>query len=156
GTRTRAAGIIPAGSVGQPATTRSSGVAGSTEPDDRGTEPGDPAGSGEVSRSASTDDPSRCWSAHRTGLRADHRRSRPLSVREAGGQLSRTGAAQQIPSLDDATRAENRQGRDGAKTSGAPVLDDASGMGLPAVDQIRFARGTARKSPWCAVEHRAY
>ncbi len=47
----------------------------------------------EVSRSASTDDPSRCWSAHRTGLRADHRRSRPLSVREAGGQLSRTGAA---------------------------------------------------------------
>jgi hypothetical protein len=29
-------------------------------------------------------------------------------------------------------------------------------MGLPAVDQIRFARGTARKSPWCAVEHRAY
>src|SRR5438477_2534694 len=58
--------------------------------------------------------------------------------------------------LDDATRAENRQGRDGAKTSGAPVLDDASGMGLPAVDQIRFARGTARKSPWCAVEHRAY
>src|SRR5205807_7504584 len=42
---------------------------------------------------ASTDDPSRCWSAHRTGLRADHRRSRPLSVREAGGQLSRTGAA---------------------------------------------------------------
>src|SRR5437870_5323793 len=38
------------------------------------------------------------WHRHRmvqarTGLRADHRRSRPLSVREAGGQLSRTGAA---------------------------------------------------------------
>src|SRR5439155_23153313 len=93
GTRTRAAGIIPAGSVGQPATTRSSGVAGSTEPDDHGTEPGDPAGSGEVSRSASTDDTSRCWSAHRTGLRGDHRASRTVSVREAGGQLSRTGAA---------------------------------------------------------------
>jgi hypothetical protein len=22
------------------------------------------------------------------------------------------------------------------------------------VDQIRFARGTARTSPWCALEHR--
>src|SRR6516165_11558415 len=28
------------------------------------------------------------------------------------------------------------------------------GMGLSAVDQVRFARRTARKSPWCAVEHR--
>jgi transposase len=33
-------------------------------------------------------------------------------------------------------------------------LDDASGMGLRAVDQVRFARGTARTSPWCADEHR--
>src|SRR5207244_10120410 len=72
----------------------------------------------------------------------------------AGHSAQPATVAQQIPSLDDATRAKNRQGRDGAKTSGAPVLDDASGMGLPAVDQIRFARGTARKSPWCAVEHR--
>jgi hypothetical protein len=29
-------------------------------------------------------------------------------------------------------------------------VDDASGMGLRAVDQVRFARGTARTSPWCA------
>ena len=28
------------------------------------------------------------------------------------------------------------------------------GMGLSAVEQVRFARGTARKSPWCEVDHR--
>src|SRR6516225_9140495 len=27
-------------------------------------------------------------------------------------------------------------------------------MGLRAGETVRFARGTARKSPWCAVEHR--
>src|SRR5215471_8167658 len=27
-------------------------------------------------------------------------------------------------------------------------------MGLPAGETVRFARGTARTSPWCAVEHR--
>ena len=32
------------------------------------------------------------WSADRTGLRADHRQGRPVSVREAGGELSGTGA----------------------------------------------------------------
>ena len=87
----RAAGIVSPGTVGQPAPARSAGVAGSTEPDDRGIDPGDRAGSGEVSRSAATDDVSRCGSAYRTGLRTDPRRRRALSVRKAGGQLSRTG-----------------------------------------------------------------
>ena len=40
------------------------------------------------------------------------------------------------------------------KTGGSFVLDDAPGMGLRAGEKVRFARGTARKSPWCAVEHR--
>ena len=30
-----------------------------------------------------------------------------------------------------------------------------TGLKLPASYEIRFARGTAPKSPWCAVEHRA-
>ena len=30
----------------------------------------------------------------------------------------------------------------------------AQGMGLRAVEKVRFARGTARTSRWCAVEHR--
>jgi transposase len=36
----------------------------------------------------------------------------------------------------------------------AVVLDDAQAMGLRAVKKVRFARGIARKSPWCVVEHR--
>ena len=61
-----------------------------------GTEPGDRAGSREVSRSTTADDASRCRSAHRTGLRTDHRRSRALSVWQAVGELSRTGAARRL------------------------------------------------------------
>ena len=64
------------------------------------------------------------------------------------------GVAQQVSSPDDAAGTENRQGRDGAPASGSFVLDDAQGMGLRAVEKVRFARGTARKSRWCAVEHR--
>ena len=77
-TRTGATGIVSPGAVGQPATARSAGAAGSTEPDDRGVEPGDRAGSGEVSRGAAIDDPSRSRCLNRTGLRADHRPSRTL------------------------------------------------------------------------------
>ena len=62
--------------------------------------------------------------------------------------------AQQVSPPDDAARTEDRQGRDGAQAGGSSVLDDAPGMGLRAVEKVRFARGTARKSPWCAVEHR--
>ena len=42
--------------------------------------------------------------------------------------------------LVDATRTENRQGRDGVETGGSSVLDDASRMGLSTVEQVRFAR----------------
>ena len=31
---------------------------------------------------------------------------------------------------------------------------NAQGMGLCAVEKVRFARGTARTSRWCEVEHR--
>ena len=48
GTRTAAAGIVSVGTVGQPATRRSAGVASSTEPDHRRTESGARTGSGEV------------------------------------------------------------------------------------------------------------
>ena len=34
------------------------------------------------------------------------------------------------------------------------VLDVARGMGLQRNEKVRFARGRARKSPWCAVNHR--
>jgi transposase len=53
-----------------------------------------------------------------------------------------------------------RRGRKIAKVARArrlavsSVLDVAQGMGLRAVEKVRFARGTTRTSPWCALEHR--
>src|SRR5205807_2099347 len=68
--------LVSAGSMGQPATPRSAGVVGSTEPDYRGTESGHRAGGRKVPRSAATDDSSRCRPTHRAGLCADHWESR--------------------------------------------------------------------------------
>ena len=78
------------------ATTRSAGVAGSTESNDRAAEPGDRAGSGEVARRATSDDASRSRRFNRAGLRADHRRSQSVSLRQAGGQLSGAGAVGRV------------------------------------------------------------
>ena len=94
--QTPATGIVPVGSVGQPTTARPAGVAGSIESHHRGTEPGGGAGSGEVSRGTTTGDPSWCGSTYRIGVRADHRRSRALSVWEADCQLSRSGSGRRI------------------------------------------------------------
>jgi len=63
------------------------------------------------------------------------------------------GMAQQVHPSDDAAGTEDRQGSDGTETRGWFVLDDAQGMGLRAGEKVRFARGTARTSRWCAVEH---
>ena len=48
-----------------------------------------------------------------------------------------------------------RLSSDSLQASHSTVLDDAQGVGLRAGKTIRSARGTARKSPWCAVKHRA-
>src|ERR1035438_10726246 len=78
--QTTATGIVPVGSLGESATERSVGVAGSTEPDHRGAKPGGGAGSGEVSGGATVGDPSWCRSTHCAGVCADHRKSGPLFV----------------------------------------------------------------------------
>src|SRR5208283_3853523 len=72
----------------------------------------------------------------------------------AGYGARRPGMAQEVFSPGAATRTEDRQGRDGAEAGGPPVLDVAQRMGLRAVEKLRFARGTTRKSRWCAVQHR--
>ena len=54
-----------------------------------------------------------------------------------------------------------RRGRKIAKVAmasqagGSFVLDATEGMGLRAVEKVRFVRGKARKSRWCEVKHRA-
>ena len=50
------------------------GVTGSTEPNDRGADARDRTGSGEISRGAATDDPSRSRCPDGAGLRAGHRK----------------------------------------------------------------------------------
>ena len=64
------------------------------------------------------------------------------------------GVAQQVLSSGAAPRTQDCESRDGPSLGCAVVLDDAQGMGLRAAEKVRFARGTARTSPWCAVEHR--
>ena len=54
----------------------------------------------------------------------------------------------------DATGSPGGQGSHGAQTRGQFVLDVAQGMELRTGYKVRFARGTARKSPWCEVKHR--
>src|SRR2546429_5839189 len=58
-----------------------------TESDDHGTDPGEAQRLMTASRSRCLD---------RTGLRANHRQSRTLSLRQAGGELSGTGAIGRI------------------------------------------------------------
>src|SRR5215467_9934565 len=53
-----------------------------------------------------------------------------------------------------------RRGRKDSQSCHGPqarrslVLDVAQGMGLRAMEEVRFVRGTARKSRWCEVDHR--
>src|SRR5258708_14785227 len=72
----------------------------------------------------------------------------------AGHSSQPSGMAQQVFPLDDAPGPEDRQGCDGPATGHSFVLDVAQGMGLRASEKVRFARGQARNSGWCAVEHR--
>ena len=89
-----------------------------------------------------------------------HHQTRQLAVALlAGGSgasygTQRPGMAQQVFPPGHAARKENREGRHGPEAGGSPVLDVAQGMELRAVGKVRFARGTTRKSRWCAVDHR--
>src|SRR5262245_13608228 len=93
---TEATGELPAGALGQPTAERSIAVTGPTEPNDRRADTNDRTRSGEISRSAATDDPSRSRCPDSTGLRAGHRKRGALSLRQADRQLSRSGSSGRI------------------------------------------------------------
>ncbi len=78
----------------------------------------------------------------------------PISGSGASYGAQPPGMAEQVCPPDDAARTEDRQGRHGAETGGSHVLDDAQGMGLRAVEKVRFAHGKARIRRWCEVKHR--
>jgi hypothetical protein len=97
------------------------------------------------------------WESAALGTHHETReRAAAFSARRSGPGhgAQRSGMAQPIFSPGAAARAEDRQGRYGTTAGGSPVLDVAQGMGLRAVEKFRFARGRARTSRWCAVEHR--
>jgi transposase len=62
--------------------------------------------------------------------------------------------AAEVCTSGDAARTQDRESSDGAKAGYLFVLDVAQGMELSATLKVRFARGTARKRPWCEVDHR--
>jgi transposase len=62
-----------------------------------------------------------------------------------------TPEAQPVFPSGHAAQAKDREGRDGPETCGAVVLDVAARMESRRNEKARFARGRARKSPWCAV-----
>jgi len=78
----------------------------------------------------------------------------PVSGSGASDGAQPPGMAEQVLPPDDAARTEDRQGRPGAKVGSSFVLDVTEGMGLRAVEKVRFARGKARIRRWCEVEHR--
>ena len=62
--------------------------------------------------------------------------------------------ATSVHALGDASAQEHCQGSDGAPIGGSVVLDVAERLGLFAVSEVRFVRGTARYRTWREVEHR--
>ena len=88
--RTRTAGKASARTVGIAAPERSARAAGPDEPHHRRANRSDRAGSQEVARGAAADDASWRGPADGAGLRADHRDSGTVSVRQADRQLCRT------------------------------------------------------------------
>jgi transposase len=72
----------------------------------------------------------------------------------SGRRTGEPGMASSVSASSHETGTEDRQGRHGAESGRRSVLDVAQAMGLPASCEIRFARGTARVTPWCAIDHR--
>lgn len=62
--------------------------------------------------------------------------------------------AQPVFPLGHAAGKKHRQGDHGPPVGRADVLDVAPGMGLGPGSAVWFARGRARKSRGCGVEHR--
>jgi hypothetical protein len=106
---------------------------------------------GLVPTEASSGDPASTGAHQQAGQRAA-----PVSAggSSAGHGAQPTRVAQSVLSPRHAARAEDRESSDGAQTSGASVLDVAPRQRLQPIRKARFARGSARKSPWCAVTHR--
>src|SRR5712692_4224210 len=85
-------------------------------------------------------------------------RQHPAALLAGGSGTShrtlRSRLAASVPTPGPASGKTDRQSSHGPETCGSTLLDVAEGMELRAVEKVRFARGRARKSPGCAVDHR--
>ena len=72
----------------------------------------------------------------------------------ASGSALRCGLAASVFAPGDAAAKEHRQGSYGPQTGSSVVLDVAERLGIYAMGQVRFARGTARNRKWRVVERR--
>src|SRR5207253_4843967 len=61
-----------------------------------------------------------------------------------------------VRALSAAPQSCDCQSSYGTQAGGAAVLDVAPGVGLPAAEKVRFARGVARLTQWCEVDHRTF
>ena len=86
-----------------------------------------------------------------TATAGTHHQARKFDVALSAGRVGAgysaqsSRMAQPILSPDDAAGTQDRQGCHGAAAGDLSVLGAAPGMGLSAVGQVRFVRGTARK-----------
>ena len=71
-----------------------------------------------------------------------------------GGNALGSGLAATIPPSGNASGSAHLQSSHGTQARCSVVLDVAQWLGVFAVGKVRFARGTARTRPWCAVDHR--
>ena len=109
-------------------------------------------GSGEVPRGRATADSSRRGFTDGAGLRSDHRRGESLSLRQAGGQLSRTSTAGGIQreSPQTGTHHQARKFDDALLASGSGAGDGAQPSG---VAQKVFTSGAAAGPEDCKGRH---
>src|SRR5207249_11294451 len=89
-------GKFRAGLLEWPTKARPIGLAGSTDYENPGTDPGSGGGSREAASSAPADDPSWCGSINRAGVRTGDRNAGALWLRQADRQLCGTGAVRGI------------------------------------------------------------
>src|SRR4029077_20263916 len=131
-----------------PAATRSAGVAGPVESNDRGADANHRAGSGEVSCSATNADASRSRLADRAGFRADHRASGTVSVWQADRELSGTGAVGGVErrSATVGTHQQARQHAAALPAGGSGASDGAQPSGMA---EHVFSPGHAPRAEDC-------
>ena len=144
--------VVSVSPVGESATARLAGVAGSAEPDDCGTERSHRRGSREVSRGAALADASRGGFSDRAGFRVDRRRGGAVPVRQADCELSGTGA---VGGVERRSTTAGTHHQTGQRAVAFPVGGGGASHGpqRPGMAQPVFPSGPAAGTEDCQGGH---